>query len=139
MSNQGFTAAGNPVVKDTGLPSVQTASQTVGSAGSADLIPAATNVAGLLLHSLTMSSSAAGNPAANFQATDTVTDSSGNEYGGLHIAMNSGGDAQNVAAPFNLEGTQVAAGDAVTLTNGGAGGTTALRQVTAVITFTVLA
>jgi hypothetical protein len=97
------------------------------------------NPAGLLLHSLTMSSSAAGNPAANFQVVDTVDDTSGNEYGALHIAMNSTGDAQNVAAPFTLEGTQVAAGDAVTLTNGGAGGTTALRQVTAVITFTVLA
>lgn len=140
MANTGLTAAGNPVVQDAGLPSVETLSQTVGSAGTADLIPASVNDGqGLLLHSLTMSSSAAGNPAANFQVVDTVDDSSGNEYGALHIAMNSGGDAQNVAVRFDLEGTQVAPGDKVTLTNGGAGGTTALRQVTAVISFTVLA
>jgi hypothetical protein len=139
MSNTGFTAAGNPVVKDTGLPSVVTASATVGSGLTKVLIPASTNVAGLLLHSLTMSSDAGGNPASNFQATDQVVDDSGNVYGAINIAMNMNGDAQNVGLPFDLEGTQVAAGENVTLENGGAGGTTALRQVTAVISFTVLA
>lgn len=133
-----MAAAGNPVVKDTGLPSVQTAELTEGSGNSGYLIPASANAAGLLLHSLTMSSDAGGNPAANFQATDQVVDDSGNVYGALNIAMNMNGDAQNVAAPFNLEGTQVAAGDGVKLINGGAGGTTALRQVTAIISYTVL-
>jgi hypothetical protein len=133
-----LAAAGNPVVKDTGLPSVVTASVTAGSGVTKVLIPAATNVAGLLLHKLTMSADAGGNPASNFQATDEVQDDSGNVYGALNIAMNMNGDAQNVAAPFDLEGTLVAAGENVSLINGGAGGTTALRQVTAVITFTVL-
>lgn len=139
MSNQGFTAAGNPVVKDTGLPSVVTAAITAGSGVTKILIPASQNVAGLLLHKLTMSASAAGNPSSNFQVTDEVVDDSGNVYGALNVSMNMNGDAQNPGLPFDLEGTQVAAGENVSLINGGAGGTTALRQVTAVITFTVLA
>jgi hypothetical protein len=137
--NAGFIAAGNPVVQDAGLPSVQTLSVTAGSGATKVLIPASLNVAGLLLHSLTMSSDAGGNPASNFQATDQVEDDSGNVYGAVNIAMNMNGDAQNVGLPFDLEGTQVTAGENVSLINGGAGGTTALRQVTAVIAFTVLA
>lgn len=133
-----MAAAGNPVVKDTGLPSVVTASVTAGSGQTETLIPASVNTAGLLLHNLTMSADAGGNPSANFQATDQVVDDGGNVYGALNIAMNQNGDAQNVGLPFILEGTQVAAGENVKLINGGAGGTTALRQVTAVITYTVL-
>lgn len=136
MGHVGSTSA--PAVKDTGLISVTPFSETAGSGATKILIPAATNVAGLLLWYATLSADAGGNPASNFQVTDQIVDDTGFVWHAVNIAMNMGGDAQNVPLGIDLKGAMVPPGNAVSLVNGGAGGTTALRQVTAVLLATIL-
>lgn len=132
-----------PVIKDTGRIQVQTASETIGSAGTVTLVSAANNPAGLLLWSLSISSAASGTGlGSGFITEDTVNDTDGNQYLACQIAMAGtvSGEGENAANSVaqDMNGILVPAGAALQLNNGGAGGTMALRQCSATVIYTTL-
>jgi hypothetical protein len=137
MGHVGSTAA--PAVKDAGRISIEGFSQEVGSGGTAVLVTAAQNVAGLLLYEVTISSGAVGVPSGNFLVQDQVVDSSGNVYGSVEIGLAASGSGQAFnGQEFDWEGALVPAGVSLSLVNGGAGGNTSLRHCSAVLSCTVL-
>lgn len=134
-----MSSSSSPVVKDTGRVQVSTASQVIGSAGTAHLVTAANNPAGLLLWHVVISSGAAGTMASNFLVEDLVQDSAGNIYGACEIGLGNGGTGQSHnSISHDCNGILVPAGASLDLVNGGAGGGTALRRCSAVVKYTAL-
>jgi hypothetical protein len=122
----------------TGL--IQAASVSIGSAGSAQLIPASANGARLL--SLVISSIAvtpAVNLAASWVVEDVVHDSNGTQYLAAEIGLPAGAPWVAVSsAELDEGGIVVPAGVIVRLLNGGAAGTTSLRRCSASATYIIL-
>jgi hypothetical protein len=122
---------------------IQSASVSIGSGGTVALILAAANVKGVRLISLTISSGATsvggGGLAVSFLVEDTVTDSASIQYGAVEIGMGSASNGQAVnSATFDLAGIVLAAGQSLSLNNGGAAGTGALRRCSATVIYSIL-
>lgn len=127
---------------EAAIPGAKTASKTIGSGNSVDLVHAADNPNGLRLWSASISSCASGSDAeltSSFMVEDTITDDTGVQYLACQVGMGqgAGGSAPN-GIPQDLGGIMVPAGAALTLNNGGAGGTSALRQCSATVLYQVV-
>jgi hypothetical protein len=131
-------APGNPVVHDQGVLDLQPANATAPYGDTVDLVTSAENPAGLLLWSASISSGAAGDPAAPWQATDSIQDTDGNVYLQCQLAQqNTGGQVVN-SIEQDMKGITIPVGVGLVLVNGGAGTNDVLRQCVATIIFSQL-
>jgi hypothetical protein len=121
---------------------IRSACQTIGSGNSVTLIPGSANLKGIVLSSLSISADAvepaAGPIASSFQAQDTVTDSAGNAYLRLNVGLCPGGKQVTPDLEQDMGGIVIPPGATLTLNNGGAGGTSALRQCSATVIYSIL-
>lgn len=121
---------------------IRTACVTIGSGGSVTIIPGSVNLKGVILSSLSISADAveptAGPIASSFQVQDTVTDSTGDSYLRLNVGLCTGGKQVNPVISQDMSGRVVPPGATLTLNNGGAGGTLALRQCSATVVYSIL-
>lgn len=121
---------------------VQSACVNVGSGGSVVIIPASANKLGVALSSAAISADAveptAGPIANSFQVFDTITDSAGNSYLELNVGLSVGGKQVTPSLPLDLGGIIVPPGASLSLNNGGAGGTVALRQCSATVIYSII-
>jgi hypothetical protein len=122
----------------TGL--VQSASASIGSGNTTTLISPTAN--GIRLISLSISAQAVSvgaGLASSFAVEDVVNDTNGVQYGAVEIGLPQGAPfATANSSPFDEAGIVIAAGAAVQLVNGGAGGTGALRRCSASATYVTL-
>ena len=127
---------------EAAIPGAKTASKTIGSGGMVNLVDAADNPNGLRLWTASISSCAAGSDAelsSSFMVEDTITDSGGTQYLACQVGMGQGaGGATPNGIPQDLGGIMVPGGVDLILNNGGAGGTTALRQCSATVLYQVV-
>jgi hypothetical protein len=112
---------------------------SIGSGNTAVLIPASVNVIGVQIQTLVLSSGAnAATPSGAFLVEDNVTDSDGNQYLGVEIGLCSTGGQDTDSATAPEENIVVPAGASLSVNNGGAGGSGALRRCTATVVYTIL-
>lgn len=121
---------------------IRSSCKTIGSGASVTLIPGSVNLKGVVMSSLSVSADAveptAGTIANSFQVQDTVTDDAGNSYLRLNVGLCPGGKQVNPDLEQDMGGIVIPPGATLTLNNGGAGGTTALRQCSATVIYSIL-
>lgn len=111
-----------------------TASASIGSGSTLVLIPASQNKIGLWVQSLSLSSGANSGPiGSSFLVEDTITDNMGNQYLAVEIGLPTAGGVAHNSVPHTPPGTLIPAGAALSINNGGAGGTGALRRCSATV------
>lgn len=120
----------------------QVASASIGSGNSATLIQASANVKGIQLWSLSISSVAAessgGAINGAFTVEDQVLDTHSTQYLATEIGLTPFGKQVTSNLSQDMSGIVVPAGAGLTLTNGGAGGTNALRRCSATVVYSML-
>jgi hypothetical protein len=121
---------------------IQVASASIGSGGSKVLVPASANIKGVRLISLSIASGACENdngPIANsFLVEDTVTDSAGNQYLATEVGLTPFGKQFSMGIAQDMAGIVIPAGASLSVNNGGAGGTNALRRCSATAVYSIL-